>query len=169
MWLLALVIACAPAKVVETPTEDPRLTTALNANIALQSERDELAKQIQTVTETAKHPTLAMFSLPFTMPPHWVTDLGLPDTFTVHLRFTASAPVRVRIVSFTQYWEGRNGKTVVPAVAYPATTSLDVDFHETEGCAGYILLWESDGETVVTPNITITYAPADRLTGACIH
>ena len=156
-WLLAVAFlaSCAPAAAAPVQTEDPRVAV--------------LSAQVQHLTDGAKHPTLMMYNAPFTMPAHWVTDLGLPDTFTIHLAFTASAPVRVKIVSLAQYADGRNGRTVTPAMSWPATTSLDVDVHDTEGCAGYVLLWESDSETVVTPNITITYAPADHFTGVCAN
>ena len=56
------------------------------------------------------------------------------------------------------------------ALTYPATTSLDVTFHDAEGCAGYVLVLDTPGivqDVTVYPNLTITRSPARQGTGAC--
>ena len=138
---------------------------------ALQTERDALAQQVQTLTtqlDTArKTPTLVMFDLPFKISAGQMTQLGLPDTFTVRIAFTASTPVRARIMSLEQYVRYVNTGTT-DALTYPAATSLDVIFHDAEGCAGYVLVLDAAKDAVITPNVTITRVlPGRGYTGVC--
>lgn len=166
-WLLVVLLAgaCTTARSVEptptpTPTEDPRVA-------ALQARVSDLTQQVQTLTPLARGAlTFSMWGYPQTIPRGKVLRLGLPDTFTIHLQFTATAPVRARIMSFDQFVQWMNtGKS--DAITYPIGTSLDVVFHDAEGCAGYLLVLDSTQDVTITPNMTITRNPNPAGTGVC--
>jgi hypothetical protein len=44
---------------------------------------------------------------------------------------------------------------------------LNFDFHEAEGCADYVAVFTSSQTVTVTPNVSVTYNPANHSTGAC--
>ena len=46
-------------------------------------------------------------------------------------------------------------------------TTLDVDIHEGEGCADYLLVFTAARATTIHPNVSVTYNPASAPTGAC--
>lgn len=156
-WLLvaALVVSCAPAAAAPIATEDPRVA--------------DLTQQVQTLTtdlDAARRPTFSMWNYTQTILKGHVLVLGLPDTFTAHIRFTANAPVRARIMHLGQYVQYIGGGAS-EGIVYPAATSLDVTFHDAEGCATYVLVLDAATDVTVTPHIDITYAPAPSLTGYC--
>jgi hypothetical protein len=48
-----------------------------------------------------------------------------------------------------------------------SVTSVNFDFHDAEGCADYLTVFTSAGTVTVTPDVSVTYKPADHATGAC--
>jgi hypothetical protein len=48
-----------------------------------------------------------------------------------------------------------------------SVTSVNFDFHDAEGCADYLTVFTSAGAVTVTPDVSVTYKPADHATGAC--
>ncbi|HEY8761425.1 MAG TPA: hypothetical protein VIP52_11005 [Candidatus Dormibacteraeota bacterium] len=46
-------------------------------------------------------------------------------------------------------------------------TTLDVDIHEGERCADYLLVFTAARATTIHPNVSVTYNPASAPTGAC--
>jgi hypothetical protein len=48
-----------------------------------------------------------------------------------------------------------------------SVTSVNYDFHEAEGCADYLAVFTSSQTVTVTPNVSVTYNPANHSTGAC--
>lgn len=125
---------------------------------------DALVKRLDIATNT---PTLTMWNIPYTFRRGQYDVLGLPDTFTARIQFTATQPVRARIMDLQQFARLiYTGST--DALTYPASTSLDVTFHDAEGCAVYVLVLDAANGTVITPNLTITrVAHPDRPTGFC--
>lgn len=96
----------------------------------------------------------------------WVA--GLPDTFTYYVRFHATVPVTMRIMSMSNYvcyetgscaWHGwwwQNRKQV-----------KDGWFRRAEGCAGYVAVFTSTESGTLYPDISITRRPASKPTGDC--
>ena len=105
---------------------------------------------------------------------------GVPDTFTLHLQLTSSAPMDVSIVTLEAFAAGvncvRNGVAVTDwcmhrqsgvDISWLGKTSINYDFHKAEGCADYIVVITAPSSTTVTPNVSVTYNPANGPTGAC--
>ena len=126
------------------------------------------------------HPTLVTWSQQQKIPDN-TTYLasGVPDTFTLHLQYTATGPVSVSVLTLEQFAAGvqcvRNGVAVTnwcmhhqnSAVSFLDKTSVNYDFHLAEGCADYIVVMTAASAVTVTPNISVTYNPASGPTGAC--
>lgn len=112
---------------------------------------------------------LVMWNTPFALHAGRFTKLGLPDTFTTRIQFTATTPVRARIMSideFAAYLYTGSAKSL----DLPETTALDYTFHDAEGCANYVLVLEAEADSVITPNLTITRTGPDHgLTGVCAN
>jgi len=46
-------------------------------------------------------------------------------------------------------------------------TSINYDFHDSEGCADYLAVFTAPSAVTLTPNISVTYNPASKPTGVC--
>ena len=104
---------------------------------------------------------------------------GIPDTFTYHLQATSNGPMSVSIVTLEQWAQAIScvdngaGSTNYcmhhrgTVHTWANVTSVNFDFHESEGCADYLAVFTSGGIVTVTPNVGVTYNPADHSTGAC--
>lgn len=106
---------------------------------------------------------------------------GIPDTFTYHLQATSSGPMNVSILTFeewakaiacvdsglgrTNYCMHHNGAVW----SQLNTTSVNYDFHGAEGCADYLAVFTAASSITVTPNVSVTYNPANSATGVCAH
>ena len=120
----------------------------------------------------------------------------VPDTFTYHFNFTSDKEVEWAILSFDQLRQlnqcpndGRSWTDSVTGaiwthaagclwqIAGPFSdhllsgTSAAFDFHLAEGCADYVSiiipLFAGGGVVTITPNVSVTFQPADHATGVC--
>jgi hypothetical protein len=136
--------------------------------------------QVTSLTAELAHPTLGIWNVPQTITgPDYYLAAGVPDTFTYHLKLTASGPISVSILSVKQFGvavscvENGRGQTFYcmnhsgSAAGWLDTTSINADFHLAEGCAAYIAVITAASRVTVTPDISVTYDPASSATGAC--
>lgn len=138
-----------------------------------------LAELAKTKAEL-EHPQLTIWNVPQTISN---ADMylagGIPDTFTYHLQATSSGPMNVSILTLEQ-WAAANAcvqNRIGPTnycmhhsgavMSWLSVTSVNYDFHLAEGCADYISVFTAASSITVTPNVSVTYNPADRATGAC--
>src|SRR5260370_35201118 len=54
-----------------------------------------------------------------------------------------------------------------PAHTWSSVTTVSYSFHEAEGCADYVVVFTSDRDITVKPNVSVTYNPASASTGSC--
>lgn len=159
--LLAIaIVACAPAAAVQpSPTEDPRVA-------ALQAQVDALTAAARATPDILQRgATFVLWNTPVTMQTGLMT-LGVPDTFSMQVRFTATNQVQTRFLTFAQFARYMNTGSLDGA-AFSAGTIQDITFHDAEGCGDYVMVLLAPIGTVVTPNLSITRNPADHPTGAC--
>jgi cell division protein FtsB len=127
-----------------------------------------------------EHPHLTIWNVPQQLKgPSWYLAGGIPDTFTYHLQASSTGPMSVSIltleqwakatacvdagVNYTNYCMHHSGSVV----GWLNVTSVSYDFHLAEGCADYISVFTAASPVTVTPNVSVTYAPATSATGAC--
>ena len=152
--------------------EDQLKTTQTNLTASL----GELAK---TKAEL-EHPHLTIWNLPQQIKGStWYLAGGIPDTFTYHLKATSTEPMSVSILTFEQWGKAiqcvDNGFANTNYCMHHSgvfqswlnVTSVDYDFHLAEGCADYLAVFTSASTVTVTPNVSVTYNPANHSTGAC--
>lgn len=136
----------------------------------------ELAK---TKAELA-HPKLTIWNVPQQLKgSSWYLAGGVPDTFTYHLEATSTGPMSVSIMRLEDFakatqcvdngvgntnWCMHHNGTVN---SWLNVTSVNFDFHLAEGCADYISVFTSASTVTVTPNVSVTYNPANSPTGSC--
>lgn len=136
--------------------------------------------QVSSLSAELAHPTLGIWNVPQTITgPDYYLAAGVPDTFTYHLKLTASGPISVSILSVKQFTaavicvQNGQGQTFYcmnhsgAAAGWLNTTSINADFHLAEGCAAYIAVITAASRVVVTPDVSVTYNPASSATGAC--
>ncbi|MGH7763455.1 MAG: hypothetical protein ACREOM_03435 [Candidatus Dormibacteraceae bacterium] len=109
----------------------------------------------------------------------WYLAGGVPDTFTYHLEATSTGPMSVSILTLEQWAKAiqciDNGVGTTnycmhhsgAVISFLNVTSVNYDFHLSEGCADYMSVFTSGSEVTVTPNVSVTYNPASSATGAC--
>ena len=138
-----------------------------------------LGELAQTKAEL-QHPHLVIWNVAQTISGHDVYLAGgVPDTFTYHLEATSSGAMSVSILTFEEFAKAVEcvdyGKGVTDycmhhngAVhSWLGQTSVNFDFHEAEGCADYVVVFTAASSVTVTPNVSVTYNPANAATGAC--
>ena len=136
--------------------------------------------QLATLSAELQHPSLGIWNVPQQLQgPTYYLAAGVPDTFTYHLRLTSTGPMDVSILSYKQFGlailcvDNGVGNTdwcmhhQVSAIGRALVTTVNIDFHEAEGCAAYITVITALGHITVTPNVSVTYNPASHPTGAC--
>jgi hypothetical protein len=92
---------------------------------------------------------------------------GVPDTFTYQLKFTSTVPVTVWILSSQNFVCWEVGECAPNGLMWENRTELDVEFHQAEGCAGYIAVFRSEQSGTMYPDVQITRNPAPAPTGVC--
>lgn len=137
--------------------------------------------ELATTKAQLEHPHLVMWNVPQTLPDSSAYLAGgIPDTFTYHLQASSTGPMNVSILTLEQ-WSKANacvtngeGSTnwcmhhgVTPVWSSLNTTSVNYDFHLAEGCADYMAVFTAPTKVTVTPNVSVTYNPANSATGAC--
>jgi hypothetical protein len=136
--------------------------------------------QVSNLTAELAHPTLGIWNVPQTISGStYYLAAGIPDTFTYHLKLTASGPMSVSILTISQFGDAvtcvqnRRGTTNYcmnhsgSAIGWLNVTSVNYDFHLAEGCAAYLLVITSGSSVTVTPDVGVTYNPATAPTGSC--
>ena len=126
------------------------------------------------------HPHLGIWNVRQTLQgPSYYLAAGVPDTFTYHLRLTASGTMNVSILSFDQFSaavkciENGVGNTdwcmhhSGAANSWLGVRSVNTDFHLAEGCAAYMAVITAPGKVTITPDVSVTYNPASHATGTC--
>jgi hypothetical protein len=126
------------------------------------------------------HPQLVTWNTPAQIKDNtYYLASGVPDTFTFHLQATSSGPMSVSILTIEEFAAGvncvRNGVAVTnwcmhhqgTVISWIGQTSVNYDFHDAEGCADYLAVFTATSAVTVTPNISVTYNPASKPTGAC--
>jgi hypothetical protein len=152
--------------------EDQLKATQTNLTASL----GELAK---TKAEL-EHPHLTIWNVPQQIKgSSWYLAGGIPDTFTYHLQATSTGPMSVSIMTFEQFGQAIGcinsgaGSTNYcmhhrgTVQSWLSVTGINYDFHEAEGCADYLAVFTSGQTVTVTPNVSVTYNPANHSTGAC--
>jgi hypothetical protein len=136
--------------------------------------------QVDSLSAELKHPTLGVWNVPAKLSnPNEYLSSTVPDTFTYHLKLTSSGPMRVSILSTTQFRDALrcvdNGRgTTNWCMSYSGATygvvdvtSVNYDFTLAEGCAAYLAIITASGPVTITPDVSVTYNPASGPTGAC--
>jgi hypothetical protein len=134
----------------------------------LQAQNNQLQTQLRS-------PTLAMWNSckgPCTISSGGVRLGSVPDTFQLQINFSSDAPVRVYVLSFHQWTEfdscGLSTRCVAGAfTAYGPATSMQQNFDDAEGCAGYVWVLQADSDATVKPDFKVRYMPAAQPTGVC--
>lgn len=146
---------------------------------ATQSNLTATLGELATTKAQLAHPQLTIWNVPqhIANSSYYLAG-GIPDTFTYHLQATSTGPMSVSIMTLEQ-WVAANscvqqgGTTNYcmhhsgSAVGWLNVTSVNYDFHLAEGCADYIAVFTAASSVTVTPNVSVTYNPADHSTGAC--
>lgn len=151
--------------------QDQLNTTTTNLNATL----DQLSK----ARADLQHPTLTIWDSPQQIggPNDWLLG-NIPDTFTFHLHVTSTGPMSVSILTLSNYVsatgcmdQGGSANYCLhhsgSVVGWLNRTSIDYDFHLAEGCAGYISVFTAATKVTVRPNVSVTYNPSSKSTGAC--
>jgi hypothetical protein len=136
--------------------------------------------ELATTKAELEHPHVVIWNVPQTIKgASWYLAGGIPDTFTYHLQATSTGAMNVSILTLEQ-WAAANacvdpgGSSVNycmhhsgAVLSWLGVTSVNYDFHLSEGCADYIAVFTSATTITVTPNVSVTYNPATKATGAC--
>lgn len=152
-------------------------------NDQLKSTQTNLTATLGELAKTKaqlEHPQLVTWNSPVKIKDNTVyLASGVPDTFTFHLQATATGPMSISILTIEEFAAGvqcvRNGVAVTnwcmhhSGVVYSwlGVTSVNFDFHAAEGCADYVAVFTAASAVTVTPNVSVTYNPANAPTGAC--
>lgn len=136
--------------------------------------------ELARTKDALEHPTVTIWNVPEQIKgSNWYLAGGVPDTFTYHLHATASGPISVSILTLEQFAKATScvengvGNTnycmhhsgVVRS--WLGVRGVDYDFHDGEGCADYVVVFTSATTVTVQPNVSVTYNPASKATGAC--
>jgi hypothetical protein len=155
-----------------------QLSDASRKYSQLQAEKAAVDAQLQATQTDLRHPTLSIWNVSEAIAgPSAYLSGGMPDAFTYHLKFTADAPVTVTYMTSGQFasaiqcvTSGRGDTHTCLSRSghgwYDVTT-LDVDIHESEGCADYLVVFTAARAATIHPNVSVTYNPAPSPTGAC--
>jgi hypothetical protein len=136
--------------------------------------------QLAAAAAELKHPHLGIWNVAQQVSgPTYYLAAGVPDTFTYNLHLTSGGPMNVSIVSFEQFKAAvlcvENGVANTnwcmhhngSAIGWSNQTTINYDFHDAEGCAAYMLVITAPSQVTVTPDVSVTYNPAQHATGAC--
>jgi hypothetical protein len=158
--------------------QSAQLSAASHRYALLDAENTRNLAELRAAKTELSHPTLGIWNVSeaITGPDAYLSG-GMPDTFTYHLKFTASAPVSVSYMTSRQFvaaiqcvQAGRGSSYTCLSRAgkgWPDVTTLDVDLHEAEGCADYLVIFTAARAATVHPDVSVTYNPAPMATAAC--
>jgi hypothetical protein len=92
---------------------------------------------------------------------------GLPDTFTYELKFRATVPVTVHVLSVKDFVCYETRRCSWQGQTWENQRKLDEFLHQAEGCAGYFTVFTSEQSGRLYPDIWVTRNPASLPTGTC--
>ena len=145
-------------------------------------------KQVATLQAELQHPHLGIWNVQQRISgPDMYLAAGVPDTFTYHLKATATGPMNVSILTFEQFvagvecieagsgptnWCMHHAQKAVAnwhstVMSWLNVTSVSYDFHAAEGCANYLVVFTAANPITVAPDVSVTYNPASSFTGDC--
>ena len=109
---------------------------------------------------------------PCSVGPGAVRVESVPDTFRVHIKFTATVPVTAYILGFDQWAEydfcGFSTSCVAGSYkTFGPATSMDQQFSDATGCSGYVLVLAATKAGTISPEFSAQYDPASHITGIC--
>jgi type II secretory pathway pseudopilin PulG len=143
----------------------------------LQGQVNTLKAQARDLRSKAANPTLSIWNScggPCTVGPSEVRVGGVPDTFVFHVRYSATVPVSLYFFTFHQWsqYDADGCGFQLSCVqgkydSYAASTSRDITFDKSTGCAGYVFVLASSRPGTISPDVEATYQPADHPTGVC--
>jgi hypothetical protein len=177
-YALYYVIRDSEATSKRAASESMQLSDASRKYAQLQADKAHVDGELKAAQTELHHPTLGIWNVSeaITGPSAYLSG-GMPDTFTYHLKFTADAPISVTYMTSHQFATaidcvevGRGDSHTCLSQAgkgWYDVTALDVDIHEAEGCADYLVIFTAARATTVHPNVSVTYNPAAAPTGAC--
>jgi hypothetical protein len=161
----------------ELTGKSQNLATALTTT---QTKLTASESQVNSLTAQLAHPTLGVWNVPESIgDSSSYLAAGVPDTFTYHLKLTSNGPMSVSILSIKEFGLAvmcvRNGSGntdycmhhQVSARDWYSVTSINEDFHLSEGCAAYLVVITAAKPVTVTPDVSVTYNPASGPTGEC--
>jgi hypothetical protein len=139
-------------------------------------------KQVASLQAALQHPHLGIWNVQQKIDgADWYLAGGIPDTFTYHLNATSNGPMSVSILTFEQfaaavecvdngvgnsnYCMHHSSKGTVKS--WLNVTSVSYDFHQSEGCANYLVVFTAARPVTVVPDVSVTYNPASTFTGDC--
>jgi hypothetical protein len=147
-----------------------------------QTNLSDAQHQIGTLQDELQHPHLGLWNVPQDLKgADWYLAGGVPDTFTYHLRATSNGQMNVSILTFEQFAaaiecvDGGAGNTDYcmhhsskgTVQSWLSVTSVSYDFHLSEGCADYLVVFTAPRPVTVSPDVSVTYNPASTFTGSC--
>jgi hypothetical protein len=158
--------------------ERVQLADASRKYAQLQAEKTAVDQELQATQTDLRHPTLGIWNARATIPDStaWLVG-GMPDAFTYHLKFTSDTPVTVTYMTSHDFVtaihcvEQGSGNSHAclggAGKGWRDVTTLDVDIHQAEGCADYMVVFTAARAATVHPDVSVTYNPASAATGAC--
>jgi hypothetical protein len=150
--------------------------------LTAQTSAADAEQQVKALQAELKHPNLGLWNVSEKINgPDWYLAGGVPDTFTYHLNATSTGPMSVSILTFEQFaaaiecvdaGTGNANRCMHHSSAGTVMSWLDVrtlayDFHQAEGCAGYMVVFTAAAAVTVMPDVSVTYNPAPTFTGVC--
>ena len=159
-------------------TEAVQLADASRKYTQLQAAKTAVDQDLAATKTDLRHPTLSIWNVSASIPDSnsWLVG-GIPDAFTYHLVFSADAPVTVTYMTSRDFADAvrcvelgnGNAHTCLSAkgTGWHDVTVLDMDIHEAEGCADYLIVFTAAQAAKVHPDVSVTYNPASAATGAC--
>jgi hypothetical protein len=158
--------------------EAVQLSDASRKYAQLQAEKTALDQQLTATKSDLRHPTLSIWNVSASIANStaWLVG-GMPDAFTYHLVFSSDAPVTVTYMTSREFADAircvelGNGTSHTclggKGKGWHDVTTLDVQIHEAEGCADYLVVFTAAQAATVHPDVSVTYNPASAATGAC--
>lgn len=134
-----------------------------------------LQNRTQSLEAQAANPMVSIWNscgTPCDIGPGRVRLGGVPDTFVLHVTYTATTPVAIYFFGYHQWTQfdtcGLKTSCVTGSyLSYPPATQRDLEFTDATGCAGYVYVMAAAENGTIQPDLRASYKPADHPTGIC--